>query len=63
MSYIGHSILNDPLYGSKKQTTEYGQYLHAKTLGFVHPMTNEVMQFDSELPTEFVEKLDELRNE
>lgn len=63
MSYIGHSILNDPLYGSKKQTTDYGQYLHAKTLGFVHPVTKEVMQFDSELPTEFVEKLDELRNE
>ena len=62
MSYIGHSILNDPLYGSKKQTTEYGQYLHAKTLGFIHPVTNEEMQFDSELPTEFVEKLEELRN-
>lgn len=61
MSYIKFPILNDPLYGSKKQTTEFGQYLHAKTLGFVHPTTGKYMEFDSELPTEFQEMLETLR--
>ena len=61
MSYIKFPVLNDPLYGSKKQTTEFGQYLHAKTLGFVHPTTGKYMDFDSELPTEFQEMLETLR--
>ncbi len=63
MAYIGHPVLNDPLYGIKKQTTPYGQYLHAKTLGFIHPTTNEYLEFDSELPKEFMEELTKLRNE
>ena len=63
MAYINHPVLNDPLYGIRKQTTPYGQYLHAKTLGFVHPTTNEYMEFSSELPIEFSEKLEELRKE
>ena len=61
MAFINHPVLNDPLYGVKKQTTEFGQYLHAKTLGFVHPVTNEYMEFDSELPDEFKQMLEELR--
>lgn len=61
MSYIKFPVLNDPLYGSKKQTTEFGQYLHAKTLGFVHPTTGKYMEFDSELPVEFQEMLELLR--
>ena len=62
LSYIGHPVLNDPLYGIKKQTTEFGQYLHAKTLGFVHPKTLEYMEFDSELPIEFIEELNRLKS-
>ena len=61
MAYIKFPVLNDPLYGSKKQTTEFGQYLHAKTLGFVHPTTGKYMEFDSELPVEFIEMLENLR--
>ena len=61
MAFINHPVLNDPLYGVKKQTTEFGQYLHAKTLGFVHPVSNEYMEFDSELPDEFKQMLEELR--
>ncbi|MFN6085927.1 MAG: RNA pseudouridine synthase, partial [Fluviicola sp.] len=34
-----------------------GQALHAKTLGFTHPVTKEWMQFDSELPNGFSELL------
>lgn len=62
MAYIGHPVINDPLYGTKKQTTEFGQYLHAKTLGFVHPRTNEYLEFTSELPQEFMDKIEELKN-
>lgn len=62
MAYINHPVLGDPLYGPKKQITEYGQYLHAKTLGFIHPSKNELVEFDSSLPKEFEEKLTELRN-
>lgn len=61
MSYIGHPVINDPLYGNKKQTTDFGQYLHAKTLGFKHPRTNEYLEFTSELPNEFLEKIEELK--
>lgn len=35
-----------------------GQALHAKTLGFTHPVKNEFMQFDSELPEGFKTLLD-----
>lgn len=35
--------------------------LHAKSLGFIHPTTGEAMLFDSELPPDFQEALDEWR--
>ena len=63
LAYINHPVLNDPLYGVKKQTTPYGQYLHAKTLGFVHPTLNTYMEFDSTLPDEFLDMLENLRKE
>lgn len=34
--------------------------LHAKTLGFVHPATGELLQFDSELPADFSEAMQAL---
>ena len=63
MQYIGHPVYGDPQYGLKRDDTTYGQYLHAKILGFVHPRTGEEMYFESELPDFFKAKLDELRNE
>lgn len=50
MDYIGHPVVNDPLYGGRKLIDDTGQCLHAKELGFTHPVTHEYMQFDSELP-------------
>ena len=38
-----------------------GQCLHAKKIGFIHPTTNEYMEFDSELPEYFVKVLEKLR--
>ena len=61
MAYIGHPVLGDPLYGPKKVIGEYGQYLHAQTLGFVHPRTNEYLEFTSELPDFFKEMLEEIK--
>ena len=54
MNYIGHPVVNDPVYGNKKLFDDTGQCLHAKELGFVHPTTGEYMQFDSELPECFI---------
>lgn len=58
MNYTGHSVLGDDLYGSAKGD---GQYLHAKTLGFVHPKTSEYMEFESEIPEYFSKKLTHLQ--
>lgn len=58
MDYIGHPVVNDPVYGKRKLIDETGQCLHAKTLGFNHPKTNEYMEFDSELPKCFTDILE-----
>jgi 23S rRNA pseudouridine1911/1915/1917 synthase len=56
MKYINHPIINDPVYNGKKLVDDnFGQMLHAKTLGFDHPRTNEYMEFSSELPKRFIE--------
>ena len=34
--------------------------LHASTLGFAHPTTGELLKFDSTLPEDFKQVLDEL---
>ncbi|MGM9971973.1 MAG: RluA family pseudouridine synthase [Anaeroplasmataceae bacterium] len=57
MKYIGHPLVGDIQYGPKKLISETGQYLHAKTLGFIHPTTKEYMEFNSELPSYFKEYL------
>ncbi len=50
MDYIGHPVVNDPVYGNKKLIDNSGQALHAKTIGFTHPTKNEYMEFDSDIP-------------
>ena len=35
--------------------------LHAKSLGFIHPRTNEFMQFDSDVPKDFEDVLEACR--
>ena len=54
MEYIGHPVVNDPVYGRKKIIDETGQCLHAKELGFIHPTTKKEMYFTSELPECFL---------
>lgn len=52
MSYIGHPVLGDDVYGKASKYCE-GQCLHAKKIGFVHPADGEYYEFDSELPDYF----------
>lgn len=62
MSYIGFPIIGDEVYGRRKQKYDVkGQALHAKILGFEHPLKNEYMEFEAGLPEYFVKLLDELR--
>lgn len=59
MSYIGHELLGDPMYGRNTPLKGIGalnlpprQLLHAAELGFVHPVTHEDMMFESPLPAD-----------
>ena len=54
MEFIKHPIVNDPLYDPKgKKATEFGQYLHARTLSFTHPISGEALNFQVDPPKEF----------
>ncbi len=57
MAYIGYPIVNDPVYGRSKNTTEYGQYLHSKSIRFIHPITKKEIYFETDMPLEFKEFL------
>ncbi|WP_162894204.1 RluA family pseudouridine synthase [Companilactobacillus musae] len=61
MQYIGHPVAGDPLYGPKNTLPGKGQFLHAETLGFVHPRTNKWMEFSVEPPKIFLDTLAQLR--
>lgn len=64
MASIGHPLLGDDIYGPKNTKFKelLGQTLHAKVLGFIHPITNQYIEFDSDLPIYFQELLHKLRN-
>jgi 23S rRNA pseudouridine1911/1915/1917 synthase len=66
LAAIGRPVLGDDLYGPARvaeSNRERGesQYLHAHTLGFVHPVSGEYMEFTSRLPDCFRRRLEELR--
>lgn len=61
MHYIEHPMAGDPIYGPRKTIKGNGQFLHAETLGFTHPTTNEEMKFSVPIPEIFTETLDILR--
>lgn len=62
MSYIGHPLVGDDVYGPKKIITELsGQCLHAIKLGFLHPVTGKYLEFESELPEYFEKFLNKIR--
>lgn len=64
MAYLGHPVAGDTVYGVKNEKVSFnGQCLHARKIGFVHPKTEEYLEFVSRLPdyfTEFLTKLDNI---
>ncbi|MGN7407602.1 MULTISPECIES: RluA family pseudouridine synthase [unclassified Sporosarcina] len=62
MKYIGHPLAGDPKYGPKRTIDFDGQVLHAGTLGFVHPVTEEYMEFKAPLPDDFEQLLSEMKS-
>ena len=62
MAHIGHPILGDTVYGSKKPVPGLqGQCLHAVGLRFVHPRTGEFVELTCPLPAEFKAQLEKYR--
>lgn len=67
MAHVGHALIGDPTYGGKRKLGKDvlsdaakqavasfpRQALHAATLGFVHPVSGEKMQFEAALPDDF----------
>ena len=75
MNYLGNSIVGDDKYKKKFKKIKNidpsleknlinlkRQFLHAKTIGFIHPKKNKEMVFNSILPQELEIILEMLRN-
>lgn len=77
LSYIGHPVLGDPEYGGRERVLKTKtspmvrsaiqklnrQALHASTLGFIHPISNEYLEFESPIPDDIQSVIDALRAE
>ena len=65
MAHIGHPVAGDAVYGAPKQPkiceSLHGQCLHARCIGFIHPISGEELYFESELPSYFTEFLNKLQ--
>ena len=71
MAHCGHALIGDPVYGGRRKLSEkavgeqgvkavadFGrQALHAATLGFVHPTTNETLSFQADMPEDLQQLL------
>ncbi|MEL6169317.1 MAG: pseudouridine synthase [Pseudomonadota bacterium] len=77
LAYIGHGLIGDPVYGSRRRFGSTGlpsgaadaanafprQALHAAELGFAHPYTGMNLQFTSKLPADMTILADALRGD
>ena len=76
LSEAGHPLLGDPVYGGSGRLTalkdtalralirELGrQALHARTLGFIHPVTGQYLEFSAPLPEDIQRILDYLEKQ
>ena len=75
MAYAGHGLIGDPVYGGARKLSAKSlapeaikalsdfprQALHAATLGFEHPISGEMLQFEAPLPGDMRELLQVLR--
>lgn len=61
-AHLGHPVAGDFVYGPPKNSFGLeGQCLHAETIGFIHPATNEYMEFSAPLPDYFINVLNKLK--
>lgn len=63
MKSIGHPLAGDPLYGPRKTIAGSGQFLHAKKLGFKHPVSGKQLVFEAPLPDDFKKVINRLRQQ
>lgn len=62
MAHLGHPVAGDMVYGNDKKSTYLnGQCLHAIKIGFIHPITNEYLEFTSDLPDYFKDFINKLK--
>ncbi len=52
MSYLGYPLAGDDMYGGSRALINR-QALHCGEVSFIHPITNEFMRVESQLPKEF----------
>jgi 23S rRNA pseudouridine1911/1915/1917 synthase len=75
LSYIGHPIVGDTVYGFRRQwwkrhlflkndreLTVIRHMLHAETLGFVHPESREYCEYKAPLPRDMIEMMEKLKS-
>ena len=62
LSYIGHPVEGDPLYGGRsyKKLYDGGQLLTAVKLKLIHPRSKKEMEFRTEIPSYFQNIIDNL---
>ena len=66
LDHIGHPLVGDPVYGRGANRVPRGpafdrQFLHARKLGLVHPVSGRSMLWKSPLPDDMAELLEQLR--
>ncbi|MGH1425645.1 MAG: RluA family pseudouridine synthase [Pseudooceanicola sp.] len=75
MAYVGHGLVGDPVYGGARRLSARNlpqsaidaarhfprQALHAATLGFTHPVTSEIIRFQSDIPDDMAGLLAQMR--
>ena len=63
LNYIGHPVVNEPLYGNRKLINDFGQMLHSKSIKFIHPYSKKEIYFEKEPPQEFIDIVEKYRQE
>ena len=68
MSFVGHPLLGDKVYGGKRVSSLRGlkigrQMLHALRLGFLHPESKEYMEFEAPIPEDMKDLINRFRRE
>lgn len=60
-SYINHPIVGDPAYSNNNKFNLEGQLLHSISVGFIHPRTQEYMEFTTEIPERFIDIIKKIK--